>query len=59
MNVRLKKYLTFIPKAAIDICAGLQKTLNNIINRNPKIYVNPIIDIAQDYNLKSERRRPP
>lgn len=49
MNVRLKNYLTFIPKTAIDISAELQKTLKNITTRNPKLSVNLLIDIAQDY----------
>jgi hypothetical protein len=49
MNVGLKKYLAFIPKAAIDISAELQKTLKNITNKNPIFPVNPLIDIAQDY----------
>ncbi|OHB82784.1 MAG: hypothetical protein A3J73_03060 [Planctomycetes bacterium RIFCSPHIGHO2_02_FULL_38_41] len=49
MNVRLKKYLAFIPKMAIDISAELQKTLKNITTRNPKYSVNLLIDIVQDY----------
>jgi predicted glycosyltransferase len=49
MNVGLKKYLAFIPKAAIDISAELQKTLKNITNKNPIFPVNSLIDIAQDY----------
>ncbi|HHT9105745.1 MAG TPA: hypothetical protein ACFYD7_07725 [Candidatus Wujingus californicus] len=59
MNVRLKKYLAFIPKAVIDISAELQKTLNNITTRNQRFSDNPLLDITQDYNLKPERRRPP
>ena len=49
MNVRLKKYLAFIPKAAIDISAELQKALKNITTRNPRFSVNLLIDIAQNY----------
>lgn len=49
MNVRLKKYLTFIPKTAIDISAEVHKALKNITNRNPRFPVNLLIDIAQDY----------
>jgi len=49
MNVRLKKYLAFIPKAVIDISAELQKALKNITTRNPRFSVNLLIDIAQNY----------
>lgn len=55
-NITTLKYLLFKPKAAITISPEIYEALHQITEKNPRLSVNLLIEIALDYvsNLKEE-----
>lgn len=55
-NIELLKYFMFRPKTAIEISPEVYDALKKITERNPRLSVNLLIDVALDYisNLNEE-----
>ena len=56
MDIKLQKYFMFKSKQAVDISPEVYEALKKITEKNPRLSVNLLIDIALDYisNLNEE-----
>lgn len=49
MNIKLQKYCIFKSKQAVDISPEVYEALKKITEKNPRLSVDLLIDIALDY----------
>lgn len=49
MNIKLQKYFIFKSKQAVDISPEVYEALKKITEKNPRLSVDLLIDIALDY----------
>ncbi len=56
MDIKLQKYFMFKSKQAVDISPEVYEALKKITEKNPRLSINLLIDIALDYisNLNEE-----
>ncbi|MGQ3685991.1 MAG: hypothetical protein ACUBOA_13450 [Candidatus Loosdrechtia sp.] len=57
MNVKLIKYCMFKPKSALEIDTDTLEALKKITEKNPRLTIDLLIDIALDYiaSLEDEK----